>query len=127
MRGLNVSVSIAIARYVLATVSASAPASSAARAKSAMSVTFGESFTMSGRRTALFSSFVKLPGQFGALAKHHAAVFRIRARDVQFIGRDSVACVQLLDDFDIFVFAEAEDIHKHRASDRLEETAFCRG
>ena len=53
-RGLRVSVSIAMARKVLATTSASAPASSAARAISAMSVTLG----VTRRVAALLSTCV---------------------------------------------------------------------
>ena len=46
--GRRVSTSIAIARNVLTSDTASAPASSAARANEATSVTFGVSFGMSG-------------------------------------------------------------------------------
>ena len=48
--GRRVSTSIAIARNVLTSDTASAPASSDARAKDATSVTFGVSFGMTGRR-----------------------------------------------------------------------------
>ena len=47
--GRWLSISTAMARKVLATTSASAPAASAARAISAMSVTLGDSFTQRGR------------------------------------------------------------------------------
>src|SRR5262245_3250592 len=53
--GLNVSVSMAIPRNVFATVNASAPASSAARASSEMSVTFGESLMITGLRERALS------------------------------------------------------------------------
>jgi hypothetical protein len=60
--GRRVSTSIAIARNVLTSETASAPASSAARANDATSVTFGVSFGMIGSvvtlRTALTTSCV---------------------------------------------------------------------
>ena len=51
--GRRVSTSITIARKVLTSDTASAPASSAARANEATSVTFGVSFGMSGSRVTL--------------------------------------------------------------------------
>src|SRR5580692_1931742 len=51
-QGLKVSRSMAIARMVLATTSASAPASSAARATSGRSPVFGVNFTQSGNDVA---------------------------------------------------------------------------
>ena len=62
--GLRVSTSITIARNVLTSDTASAPASSAARANDATSVTFGVSFGITGSdvtlRTALTTSKVPL-------------------------------------------------------------------
>ena len=52
-RGRRVSTSIAIARNVFTSEIASAPASSAARANDATSVTFGVSFGMTGSRVTL--------------------------------------------------------------------------
>ena len=54
--GRRVSTSIAIARNVLTSDTASAPASSAARANDATSVTFGVSFGMTGRCVAFFTA-----------------------------------------------------------------------
>ena len=50
--GRKLSVSMRIARIVLATVSASAPASSAARAMPTTSPAFGDSLTITGRSVA---------------------------------------------------------------------------
>ena len=44
-------------------------------------------------------------------------MFRIRTGNVQFVCGDSVAPVQFLDDFDVFVFGKAKHIHNHRAAD----------
>src|SRR2546422_5258765 len=56
MRGVRVSTSIAIPTNVLTRVSPSAPAASATRASTVMSVTFGESFTNNGKRAAFFEA-----------------------------------------------------------------------
>jgi hypothetical protein len=55
--GRRVSTSMAIARNVLTSDTASAPASSAARANDATSVTFGVSFGITGRRVTRFTAF----------------------------------------------------------------------
>ncbi len=58
--GLRVSTSMAIARNVLTSEMASAPASSAARAKVAGLVTFGVSFGMTGSDVALRTALTTL-------------------------------------------------------------------
>ena len=56
MRGSRLSISIAMPTNVLTSERASAPADSAARASTVMSVTLGESFTKSGRLAARFAA-----------------------------------------------------------------------
>jgi hypothetical protein len=59
----------------------------------------------------------ELPGQFRTLAKYHAAAFRIWAGDVQLVGGNALARVQLVDDFSIVVSIKAKHVDEDRASD----------
>src|SRR5262245_45949112 len=69
-RGRRLAVSTAIPTKVFTTERASAPASSQARAKSRISVTFGESFTQSGTRGEAFLVLaVTSKVSFGSLLK----------------------------------------------------------
>ncbi len=54
--------------------------------------------------------------QFRICSENHAAAFRIRARDIQFVCSDSVASVQFFDDFDVFIFGKAKHVHDDRAA-----------
>ena len=67
MRGLRVSGSIAMATKVFTSEMASAPASWATCAICAMLVTFGESFTISGRREIRLAVFTTSSSDRGSL------------------------------------------------------------
>ena len=43
-------------------------------------------------------------------------MFRIRTRDIQFVSRDSLACIELVDDFQVFVFVKTKYIDEHGAT-----------
>src|SRR5216117_2204453 len=112
MRGLNVSVSIAMPRKVLATVNASAPPSSALRARSVMSVTLGDSFTMTGRRDRAFSILVSSWVSCGLCPKTMPPCF---------VFGDAIARVELVDNFRIFVFVKTEHIDEYGTTGVSEE------
>src|SRR4051812_41446967 len=107
--GRRDSMSITMARKVLTSDSASAPASSDARAKDATSVTFGVSFGMIGSRvtlrTALTTSKVR-----EAAAERDAAFLDVRAGDVQLERVDAFGVRQDSCDLDVFVQRRAADI-----------------
>ena len=67
--GRRVRTSIAMPTSVLMSESASAPASSAARAIARMSVTFGDSFGMTGRPVASRAAFTTWYVSFGSVEK----------------------------------------------------------
>ena len=103
--GRRVSTSMAIARNVLTSDTASAPASSAARANDATSVTFGVSFgnERQARDLAHRADDVVRAGQ--AAAELDAAFLDVRARDVQLDGGDAFGVRQDARDFGVFVDA----------------------
>src|ERR1035441_6833580 len=68
-RGLRVSASMAMARNVLETLRALAPARAAIWAMWAMEVTLGESLTMSGRVEALLARLTRYSNSAGSAPK----------------------------------------------------------
>ena len=81
--GRRVSTSMAMARNVLTSETASAPASSAALANDATSVTFGVSFGMTGRLRHLPDGADHVERAVQAAAERDAAFLDVRAGDVQ--------------------------------------------
>ena len=88
-RGLKVCRSIDIARIVLATTSASAPAASHACATSAMSPVFGVSFTQSGSAVAARSVADHGRRRGGAHGEGAAVLLDIGAGDIGLDGGDA--------------------------------------
>ena len=108
--GRRVSTSMAIARNVLTSDTASAPASSAARANEATSVTFGVSFGMSGRLRDLAHGAGDVVRAVQAAAELNAAFLDVRARDVQLDGRDALVIRQDARDLRVLVERGAADV-----------------
>ena len=69
MRERRVRGSMASARNVFTSESASAPAASAARASGSMALTLGESLTISGRAATRFAAATTSPNSAGSLEK----------------------------------------------------------
>ena len=109
-----------MARNVLTSDTASAPASSAARANDATSVTFGVSFGMIGSvvtlRTALTTSRVPIE----AAAELDAAFLDVRARDVQLDAGDALGVRQDARDLDVLVERGAADVDDDRGAPRAQ-------
>ena len=85
--GRRVSTSMTIARNVLTSDTASAPASSAARANDATSVTFGVSFGITGSARHLAHGADDVERAVEAAAELDAAFLDVRAGDVQLDAR----------------------------------------
>ena len=110
MRGLRVSGSMAMATNVFTSEMASAPASWATRAISAMLVTLGESFTISGRRDIRLAVFTTSSKRPRIAAKLYAAGDCIGTRYVQFVGGNVLAFVQDLNGALVLFAAVAEHV-----------------
>ena len=108
--GRRVSTSIAIARNVLTSETASAPASSAARANDATSVTFGVSFGMTGRRRHLAHRADDVVRAGQAAAERDAAFLDVRAGDVQLDRGDAFGIRQDPRDLDVLVERRPADV-----------------
>ena len=103
--GRRVSTSMTIARNVLTSETASAPASSAARANDATSVTFGVSFGMTGSRVTLRTALTTSKRAGQAAAELDAAFLDVRAGDVQLDRRDAFGVRQDARHLDVLVDA----------------------
>ncbi len=108
---------MAIARNVLTSETASAPASSAARANDATSVTFGVSFGITGsvRHLAHGAHDVVRAGE--AAAELDAALLDVRARDVQLDRGHALGVGQHARDLAVLVERRAADVHDHRRAE----------
>src|SRR5215469_10048463 len=62
-----------------------------------------------------------MPGQVGALPEHHSSMLCIRTGDIQFVGCNSIATIQFIHHFSVFVFAEPENIDEYGAADRAQK------
>ena len=115
--GRRVSTSMAIARNVLTSDTASAPASSAALAIALMSVTFGVSFGMTGSRVAARTARDDIGGAVQAAAERDAAFLDVRARDVQLERGDAFDIGQDPRQLDVLLQRRAADVDDdHRAA-----------
>ena len=85
----------------------SAPASSQALAMAVMSVTFGESLTMTGFLTASLTARVTAAAALRVGAEAHAAAVDVGAGDIDLQPADLRAGVELLADLDVFVHAKS--------------------
>ena len=111
---MRVSTSIAIARKVLTSEIASAPASSAARANDATSVTFGVSFGITGSDRDLAHGAHDVVGAGQAAAELDAAFLDVRARDVELDRADAFVVGQHARDFAVFVERRSADVDEGR-------------
>ena len=118
--GRRVSTSIAIARNVLTSDTASAPASSAARANDATSVTFGVSFGMIGSRVTLRTALTTSNGAVQAAAELDAALLDVRARDVQLDRGHALGVGQDARHLDVLVERGAADVDDDRRAARAQ-------
>ena len=114
--GRRVSTSMTIARNVFTSDTASAPASSAARANEATSVTFGVSFGMIGSARHLADGADDIVRAVQAAAELDAAFLDVRARDVQLDGGDALGVRQDPRDLGVFVERGAADVDDHRGA-----------
>ena len=115
--GRRVSTSIAIARNVLTSDTASAPASSAAFAIALMSVTFGVSFGMTGQPRGGADGGDDIGGAVQAASERDAAFLDVRARDVQLERGDPFDIGQDLRELDVLLQRRAADVDDdHRAA-----------
>ena len=110
-RGRRVSTSMAIARNVFTSDTASAPASSAALAIELMSVTFGVSFGMTGSVVTARTARTTSAGAVDAAAERDAAFLDVRARDVQLERGDAFDVRQDRRQLHVFLDGRSADIH----------------
>ena len=108
--GRRVSTSIAIARNVLTSETASAPASSAARANDATSVTFGVSFGMTGSARDLAHGADDVVRARQAAAERDAPFLDVGAGDVQLERGDPLGVRQDPRQLDVLVDRRAADV-----------------
>ena len=108
--GRRVSTSIAMARNVLTSETASAPASSAARANEATSVTFGVSFGMTGRRRHLAHRADDGVRAGQAAAERDPAFLDVGAGDVELERRDALGVAEDPRQLDVLVDRRAADV-----------------
>ena len=108
--GRRVSTSMAIARNVLTSEMASAPASSDARANDATSVTFGVSFGITGSARHLADGADDVVRAVQAAAELDAAFLDVRARDVQLDRADALRVRQHARDFAVLVERRSADV-----------------
>ena len=118
--GRRVSTSMTIARNVLTSDTASAPASSAARANDATSVTFGVSFGMIGSARDLADGADDVVRADQAAAELDAAFLDVRARDVQLDGRDAFGVRQDPRHLGVLVERRAADVDDDRRAARAQ-------
>ena len=112
--GRRDSTSMTIARNVLTSDTASAPASSDARANEATSVTFGVSFGMIGQPRDLADGADDVEGAGQAAAELDAAFLDVRARDVQLEGCDALGVRKDARHLDVLVERRAADVDDDR-------------
>ena len=108
--GRRVSTSIAIARNVFTSETASAPASSAARANEATSVTFGVSFGMTGSAGDLAHRADDGVRAGEAAAERDAAFLDVRAGDVELERGNAFGIAQDSRQLDVLVDRRAADV-----------------
>ena len=99
-----------MARNVFTSDTASAPASSAARANDATSVTFGVSLGITGRRVTLRTALTTSNVPFEAAAELDPALLDVGAGDVQLDGGDAVGVRQDARDLDVLVERRAAHV-----------------
>ena len=112
--GRRVSTSIAIARNVLTSDTASAPASSAAAANEATSVTLGVSFGMIGRLVARRTADTTWCVPARLHPKEMPALLDVRAGDVQLERGDPLGVGEHLRHLDVLVHRGPAHVDDHR-------------
>ena len=127
--GRRVSTSMAMARKVLTSETASAPASSDARAKDATSVTFGVSFGMTGRCVTFLTALDDVERAVQAAAERDAAFLDVRAGDVQLERVHPFGIRQDARQLDVLVERAAADVDDVRRASRRSSGSFsgCSG
>ena len=108
--GRRVSTSMAIARKVFTSDTASAPASSAARANDATSVTFGVSLGITGSARDLAHRADDGVGAGQAAAERDAPFLDVRAGDVQLERGDAFGVGEDARQLDVLVERRAADV-----------------
>ncbi len=112
--GRRVSTSMAMARNVLTSETASAPASAAATANEATSVTFGVSFGNDGQRRHLADGAHHVVGARQTAAELDAAFLDVRARDVELECGHPFGVRQHACHLGVLVDGGAADVDDHR-------------
>ena len=110
--GSRVSTSIERPTSVLMSERTSAPPSTAAFAAVTMSVTFGESFTTSGRRVAGRTAATSALEGGRVVSEDHPPLHDVRAGDVQLDGGDARVVADPLDDGAVLRLRVAPDVRE---------------